>query len=171
MRACAWVCVRMRVCVCMQVNISQSLRSGKYAALAEQDGKGASNGNNEEDCGDKPPINKNKSNELILPPLDYPETVAAAIRYGARGYFKSYENIAGYVHTRFPSPYRTYYCNQSYMITHTCNPLMFEYIFIFLFFLFTCIHFSPWSFLIPRDQIIDKPWIGGNLLRSEHHLR
>lgn len=37
------------------------------------------------------------SKELFLKPMDYPETVAAVFKYGARGHFAKWSPIAKYV--------------------------------------------------------------------------
>jgi len=70
------------------VKTSQALRSGKYASayFAEQREKNQ-DGNGEVDGDNIPPPKKFRSNELILPPIDYPETVHGVFLRGARGYF------------------------------------------------------------------------------------
>ncbi|VVC38476.1 Amino acid transporter, transmembrane domain [Cinara cedri] len=74
------------------VRMSQALRSGKYAmnVLAEQNNKvsdgGAVNQRVDNRHGKLQPKHQ-YSNKLILPPMDYPETVAAVFQYGACGRF------------------------------------------------------------------------------------
>ncbi|XP_025207523.1 proton-coupled amino acid transporter-like protein pathetic [Melanaphis sacchari] len=79
------------------VRCSQTLRSGKYAAaiLAER------NENNEdvEDVEEESTSNNqsNKQNNgkmLLLPPMDYPDTVEAVFKYGSNGYFASWGPLA-----------------------------------------------------------------------------
>ncbi|CAH1732871.1 proton-coupled amino acid transporter-like protein pathetic [Aphis gossypii] len=70
------------------VRCSQILRSGKYAAaiLAEQN----KNKNNDEDVEEehnKLPNKQNNGRELLLPPMDYPDTVEAVFKYGSGGRF------------------------------------------------------------------------------------
>ncbi|XP_060858812.1 proton-coupled amino acid transporter-like protein pathetic [Metopolophium dirhodum] len=73
------------------VRISQKLRSGKYAAaiLAEQ------NKNNDgiEGGHTGQPIDINSS-ELVLEPMDYPDTVEAVFKYGSGGRFASWAPLA-----------------------------------------------------------------------------
>jgi hypothetical protein len=92
------------VCVCVQVKTSQALRSGKYASayFAEQREKNQ-DGNGEVDGDNIPPPKKFRSNELILPPIDYPETVHGVFLRGARGYFAGSALTIKYVHTRLPN--------------------------------------------------------------------
>ncbi|XP_060845020.1 proton-coupled amino acid transporter-like protein pathetic [Rhopalosiphum padi] len=74
------------------VRCSQILRSGKYAAaiLAEK------NGNNEgdEEEHNEQPNKQNNGKELLLPPMDYPDTVEAVFKYGSGGHFASWGPFA-----------------------------------------------------------------------------
>jgi len=71
------------------------LRSGKYAAtiLAEQN---KNNDGIESEHGGQP-IDINSS-ELVLEPMDYPDTVEAVFKYGSGGRFASWAPFAKYVH-------------------------------------------------------------------------
>uniref|UniRef100_A0A2H8TWL3 Proton-coupled amino acid transporter 1 n=2 Tax=Melanaphis sacchari TaxID=742174 RepID=A0A2H8TWL3_9HEMI len=72
------------------VRCSQTLRSGKYVdiILAEQNSNnaGAKRENDDNDDRKIPPTLR-YNNELLLPPMDYPDTVAAVLKYRARGRF------------------------------------------------------------------------------------
>ncbi|XP_029344427.1 proton-coupled amino acid transporter-like protein pathetic [Acyrthosiphon pisum] len=73
------------------VRISQKLRSGKYAAaiLAEKN----KNNDGTERKHDGEPIDINSS-ELVLEPMDYPDTVEAVFKYGSGGRFASWAPFA-----------------------------------------------------------------------------
>lgn len=68
-----------------QVRVSQALRSGKYAAAILADRE--KNAGEDKKNGELPPKYQKYSNELLLAPMDYPDTVAAVFQYGARGTF------------------------------------------------------------------------------------
>ncbi|KAL4135762.1 hypothetical protein QTP88_007352 [Uroleucon formosanum] len=79
------------------VRCSQTLRSGKYVdiILAEQNGnKTVANGENNGNDNSKLPPRQRYSNELLLPPMDYPDTVAAVFTYRAQGRFAKYASFA-----------------------------------------------------------------------------
>lgn len=92
----------IRVCVCVfKVRSSQALRSGKYAAMIMAD-RNCKNGNgvngqvDDDDDFSKFSRNQRKSKELVVEPMDYPDTVAAVFKYGARGRFASWSSFARY---------------------------------------------------------------------------
>jgi len=85
----------------VQVRLSQALRSGKYAYAMmneqdEQDNKKAANSNSKSggDDGKQSQEQKRYTNELLLPSMDYPDTVAAVFKYGARGRFARWSKVA-----------------------------------------------------------------------------
>lgn len=86
-----------------QVRCSQSLRSGKYAAavLAEQNNENqnaATAGDaHKRDRRDKRSSRQKFSRELLLPPMDYPDTVEAVFVRGACGRFARFAPFAKYV--------------------------------------------------------------------------
>lgn len=132
----------------MQVKTSQALRSGKYAAayLAEQRRKN-NDGNNEVDGGDRPPPEKFRSNELILPPIDYPETVHGVFLRGARGYFAESALTIKYVHIRLrtttasdhPVPQHSFWV---YAQSIECLNIFYLLLIFFFFFGFFPLHVS-----------------------------
>ncbi|XP_060859005.1 proton-coupled amino acid transporter-like protein CG1139 [Metopolophium dirhodum] len=79
------------------VRFSQILRSGKYVdiILAEQNGnKPVANGEGDGNDDSKQPSKPRHSNELVLPPMDYPDTVAAVFKYRANGRFARFAPFA-----------------------------------------------------------------------------
>jgi len=70
------------------------LRSGKYSAKILADQNDSNSGT--EDNPDGEPIDIN-SDELVLEPMDYPETVGAVFKYGSGGRFASWSSLARYV--------------------------------------------------------------------------
>lgn len=75
------------------------MRSGKYAAIimAERNSKNGTGANGQVDDGDdfdKFSRSQWKSKELILEPMDYPDTVAAVFKYGAHGRFATWSSFA-----------------------------------------------------------------------------
>lgn len=87
------------MCV-FKVRCSQALRSGKYAAMimADRNGKN-SNGEADDDDNDFERFAQKYRDpkDLVLEPMDYPDTVAAVFKYGARGRFASWSSFARYV--------------------------------------------------------------------------
>ncbi|XP_025419886.1 proton-coupled amino acid transporter-like protein CG1139 [Sipha flava] len=83
------------------VRCSQTLRSGKYAAMiiADRNGRDSTGANGEADNDDDNNFEKfaqkyRNSKDLVLDPMDYPDTVAAVFKYGARGRFASWSSFA-----------------------------------------------------------------------------
>jgi hypothetical protein len=58
-------------------------------------------GNNEgvEEEHNEQPNKQNNGKELLLPPMDYPDTVEAVFKYGSGGHFASWGPFAKYVYT------------------------------------------------------------------------
>lgn len=87
-----------------QVRCSQSLRSGKYAAavLASQKSKNVDVDAADNDTGSVklPAYTSNNSEELLLPPMNYTETVGAVFEYGARGRFARWAPLARCVYLK-----------------------------------------------------------------------
>ncbi|KAF0767583.1 proton-coupled amino acid transporter-like protein CG1139 [Aphis craccivora] len=109
------------------VKCSQTLRSGKYVdiILAEQDGNNAvAKGENDGNDDKKPPPINQYSKELLLPPMDYPDTVATVFKYRARGRFAWLSSFAS------TSLVVTYYgVNIIYVciVANTCKQLVDQY--------------------------------------------
>ncbi|XP_060845019.1 proton-coupled amino acid transporter-like protein CG1139 [Rhopalosiphum padi] len=76
--------LNMMACI---VRCSQTLRSGKYVdiILAEQNGNNTVAKREDDENVDRK--HQQENNELLLPPMDYPDTVAAVFKYRARGRF------------------------------------------------------------------------------------
>jgi len=53
-----------------------------------------------EDDHNKEPIDI-KSNELVLEPFDFPQTVELVFKYGSRGRFASWAKLAKYVYIKY----------------------------------------------------------------------
>jgi len=63
--------------------------------LAEQNGnKTVANGESDGNDDNKQPPKQRHSNELVLPPMDYPDTVAAVFKYRANGRFARFAPFA-----------------------------------------------------------------------------
>ncbi|XP_001944882.2 proton-coupled amino acid transporter-like protein pathetic [Acyrthosiphon pisum] len=79
------------------VRCSQTMRSGKYVdiILAEQNGKKTvGNGDDDGNNGSKQLARQRHSNELVLPSMDYPDTVANVLKYRAHGRFARFASFA-----------------------------------------------------------------------------
>lgn len=76
------------------VRCSQTLRSGKYVdiILAEQNGNNTAAKVEDDKNNSKP--RRRHSNQLVLPPMDYPDTVAAVFKYRAGGRFARFASFA-----------------------------------------------------------------------------
>lgn len=84
-----------------QVRCSQSLRSGKYAAAMLASQKKKSGDADDDKRSDRlPAYMPYDSKELVLPPMDYPDTVDAVFQFGARGRFSRWAPLAKYVHPK-----------------------------------------------------------------------
>jgi len=67
--------------------------------LAEQNSKNAAaNGDVDDKEDSKLPPKQWHSNQLVLPPMDFPDTVAAVLKYRARGRFAHLASFARYVY-------------------------------------------------------------------------
>jgi hypothetical protein len=81
--------------------------------IADRNGRDSTGANGEADNDDDNNFEKfaqkyRNSKDLVLDPMDYPDTVAAVFKYGARGRFASWSSFARYV-----------LCNVSYV--HVSN--------------------------------------------------
>lgn len=112
------------------VKCSQILRSGKYVdiILAEQNGNNAIAKGDDENDDKKPPPIKQYSKEMVLPPMDYPDTVAAVFKYRARARFARLSSFARNLTST--SLVATYYgVNIIYVciVANTCKQLVDQY--------------------------------------------
>jgi len=71
------------------------LRSGKYAAAILAEKNKNNDGIEGQHNGELIDIN---SSELVLEPMDYPDTVEAVFKYGSGGRFASWAPLAKYVY-------------------------------------------------------------------------
>ncbi|CAH1732869.1 proton-coupled amino acid transporter-like protein CG1139 [Aphis gossypii] len=112
------------------VKCSQILRSGKYVdiILAEQNGNNAIAKGDDENDDKKPPPIKQYSKEMVLPPMDYPDTVAAVFKYRARARFARLSSFArNFTSTSLVATY--YGVNIIYVciVANTCKQLVDQY--------------------------------------------